>query len=163
SDRGDPVSKPINKAKEATEAVPTEALDDVISAGPSKPDATALLPEDAPSAGQPEPAPSTNSAGTAETQPKADGSEDEAAGKTTAKTSGLDNVDQELVQAVSDFLSKAHISGVRTGERPMVLINGATHTPGDLVEPETGLRFSGIRNGKLAFTDKNAVVYLKSF
>lgn len=64
---------------------------------------------------------------------------------------------------VSKFLAALHIGGMRQGARPMVLINGVAHNVGDTVQAETGLKFSGIRDGKLAFVDTNDIVYLKSF
>jgi hypothetical protein len=129
---------PIKEAKEAISAIPVEELEEVVtdSANSSSPSS--------------EP---TEAAVVTPTNPVA----------TAPLTPQVPNVDQELVRAVSGFLSEVHIGGVRTGERPMVIINGASYSKGDLVEPETGLLFSGIRNGKLAFTDENGVVYLKSF
>ncbi|NBB78005.1 MAG: hypothetical protein GVY36_00930 [Verrucomicrobia bacterium] len=64
---------------------------------------------------------------------------------------------------VSEFLGSLHIGGMRQGARPMILIEGQPHTVGDTVQAETGLKFDGIRDGKLAFIDENDVVYLKSF
>ncbi len=72
-------------------------------------------------------------------------------------------VDQALVGVVSEYLASIHIGGVRTGERPKVIIEGVSYEVGDLLVAETGLRFAGLRNGKLAFKDENGVVYLKSF
>ncbi len=82
-----------------------------------------------------------------------------AAPTTTPRQTG----DDSLVSAVSAYLSGIHIGGMRTTDRPMVIINGKNYNAGDTVDPDTGLRFSGIHNGKLAFTDKNGVAYLKSF
>lgn len=65
--------------------------------------------------------------------------------------------------AVSEFLASLHIGGMRQGARPMVLIDGEAHTVGDVVQAETGLKFGGVRDGKLAFIDENDVIYLKSF
>lgn len=64
---------------------------------------------------------------------------------------------------VSQFLAALHIGGMRDGARPMVLIDGRAHNVGDTVQASTGLKFDGIRDGKLAFIDKNDIVYLKSF
>lgn len=64
---------------------------------------------------------------------------------------------------VSGFLSSLHIGGMRQGDRPMILIDGRAHTVGDTVQTETGLKFDGFRNGKLAFIDQNDILYLKSF
>lgn len=66
-------------------------------------------------------------------------------------------------QAVAELLKNAHIGGTRTGERPMVIMNGQSYTPGDLVDPDSGLRFIGFRDKKLAFRDGSGIVYLKSF
>jgi len=65
--------------------------------------------------------------------------------------------------AISSFLQTIHIDGVRSGERPKVMLNGESYEAGDLVNPQFGLRFTGIRDGKLAFRDDAGVVYIKSF
>jgi hypothetical protein len=65
--------------------------------------------------------------------------------------------------AVSEFLVALRIGGMRRGERPMILIDGRVYKVGDTVQTETGLKFDGIRNSKLAFIDQNDIVYLKSF
>lgn len=65
--------------------------------------------------------------------------------------------------AVSEFLQNAHIGGVRTGDRPKLILNGQSYNQGDLVDPDTGLRFAGMRDEKLAFRDARGIVYLKSF
>lgn len=70
---------------------------------------------------------------------------------------------QELVSAVSAYLSSVHIGGMRKTPPAMVIINGKSYLEGTRVDEATGLQFSGIHKGKLAFTDKNGVVYLKSF
>ena len=153
--QGNSITGPIAKATEAVESVPTEALDEVISEEPSPRDQAQRPPEDA------------NGSSTKSPEPKADAAQ--VAGSQTEPTGATRQIadpagaDQELVQTVSNFLSQVHIGGVRTGERPMVIVDGQNHTPGGVVDPETGLRFTGIRSGKLAFTDKNGVVYLKSF
>ena len=70
----------------------------------------------------------------------------------------------EAVRAsVSKYLSSVHIGGLRQGERPMVIIEGQTFLVGDTVQPETGLKFDGMRDGRLAFRDTHGIVYLKSF
>lgn len=66
-------------------------------------------------------------------------------------------------QSVAEYLSGIHIGGMRKGERPMILINGESFLVGDVVQTETGLKFDGLRDGKLAFRDSNGIVYLKSF
>ena len=43
------------------------------------------------------------------------------------------------------------------------MISGTAYLFRDLIESGTVLRFHGIRDDKLAFKDKNGVVYLKSF
>ena len=65
--------------------------------------------------------------------------------------------------AVSQFLSSAHIGGVRKGDRPMILLNGEAFNRGDLVDEATGLKFEGFRDGKIAFRGADGVVYVKSF
>jgi len=72
-------------------------------------------------------------------------------------------VDSPQTSAVSELLQNAHIGGVRTGDSPKVILNGKSYNQGDLVDPDTGLRFAGMRDGKLAFRDAQGVVYLKSF
>jgi hypothetical protein len=64
---------------------------------------------------------------------------------------------------VTEYLSSVHIGGMRQGERPMVILDGATYQQGDVVQEATGLKFAGFRNGKLAFRDGKEIVYLKSF
>jgi hypothetical protein len=64
---------------------------------------------------------------------------------------------------VSEFLKNAHIGGVRTGDRPKLLLNGQSYDQGDLIDPGTGLRFIGLRDKKLAFQDAQGIVYIKSF
>ncbi|MGZ0710251.1 hypothetical protein ACWPKO_18130 [Coraliomargarita sp. W4R53] len=66
-------------------------------------------------------------------------------------------------QAVSQYLSNIHIGGLRKGERPMVILGGERFDVGDIVQAETGLKFDGLRNGRLAFRDHHGIVYLKSF
>jgi hypothetical protein len=66
-------------------------------------------------------------------------------------------------QLVSDYLRDLHIGGVRQGERPMVLIDGHNYLVGDTIQAATGLKFAGLRDGRLAFRDKYEIVYLKSF
>lgn len=66
-------------------------------------------------------------------------------------------------QSVSQYLSGIHIGGVRKGDRPMILIEGQSYHLGDVVQPETGLKFDGLRDGRLAFKDSHGIVYLKSF
>lgn len=66
-------------------------------------------------------------------------------------------------EAIASFLTSAHIGGLRTGDRPKVLLNGESYVPGDLVDARLGLHFSGIRKGKLAFKDEKGIIYLKSF
>jgi len=64
---------------------------------------------------------------------------------------------------VSEVLGSLHIGGMRQGARPMVSIEGRAHNVGDTVQTETGLRFDGIRHGKLAFFDQNEIVSRTSF
>lgn len=66
-------------------------------------------------------------------------------------------------QKASDYLSGLHIDGVREGERPMIIIAGKSYVVGDIVQAETGLKFDGLRDGRLAFRDSQGIVYLKSF
>lgn len=66
-------------------------------------------------------------------------------------------------QNVSLYLSNVHIDGVRTGEQPVVMIKGQRYVVGDLLHPETGLKFDGLQKGRLAFRDRHGIVYLRSF
>lgn len=66
-------------------------------------------------------------------------------------------------QAASSFLSNIHIGGVRTGERPIIILDGERYNVDDVVHVETDLKFHGLRDGRLAFRDRNGIVYLKSF
>ena len=163
---GNLMTKSIARAKEAVESVPTDALDEVTSVEPPSPEQTPPPQEDTVDSVKRTTTPPAPPSQTSEDPAKSTEPEPEP-GPTTAtagrKIEEPGSVDQTLVQAVSAYLSKVHIGGVRSGERPMVIIDDESYTPGDVVEPETGLRFSGIRNGKLAFTDENTVVYLKSF
>ena len=159
---GNLMTRPIAKAKEAVESVPTDALDEVTFGELSSLDQTPLPQEDTVDSVEATTTPPAPPSQTAEDPAKSSEPEPTIA-TASSKIPEHGNVDQTLVQAVSAYLSKVHIGGVRTGERPMVIIDDESYTRGDVVEPETGLRFSGIRNGKLAFADKNTVVYLKSF
>ena len=73
------------------------------------------------------------------------------------------SVDSPQTSVVSEFLKNAHIGGVRTGDRPKLLLNGQSYDQGDLIDPGTGLRFIGLRDKKLAFQDAQGIVYIKSF
>lgn len=73
------------------------------------------------------------------------------------------SVNSSHTSEVSEFLQKAHIGGVRTGERPKLLLDGQSYDLGELIDPATGLRFIGLRDKKLAFQDAQGVVYIKSF
>lgn len=148
-----PASNPITKAQEAISSVPVEALEAVTGsqdeASPLE-ETTAVAKEMAK-----EDAPPASKARIPARRPNpANG---------TAEADRSPQVDRSLVAPVSTLLGNLHIGGVRTGSRPMVIADGRNYSPGDLVDAETGLRFSGIRDEKLAFTDKNGVVYLKSF
>lgn len=72
-------------------------------------------------------------------------------------------VDTKLTNTVSEFLQKAHIGGVRTGQQPKLILNGSGYDQGDLIDPATGLRFLGLRDKKLAFQDAQGTVYVKGF
>jgi hypothetical protein len=66
-------------------------------------------------------------------------------------------------EIISEYLSAIHIGGLRKGDRPMVLIEGKSFLVGEIVHEATGLKFDGIRDGRLAFRDTHGIVYLKSF
>lgn len=126
-------ANPIDRAKAAIEAQPVAALEEALDSDTS--------PEPTVAAGS---AASLEPVGSAAATPPA-------------------AADSSLVSAVSAYLSGVHIGGMRTTDRPMVIINGENYNAGETVDTDTGLRFTGIHNGKLAFTDKNGVIYLKSF
>lgn len=65
--------------------------------------------------------------------------------------------------SVTEYLSSVHVGGMRQGERPMIIIDGAAYQLNDVVHEATGLKFDGFRDGKLAFRDRKGIVYLKSF
>lgn len=71
--------------------------------------------------------------------------------------------DTGLSLAVSEYLTRAHVGGVRTGDRPKLILNGESYQPGDIVDPTSNLRFIGLRDGKLAFQDSQGTIYIKSF
>ena len=81
---------------------------------------------------------------------------------TVAQTAPKGSIESSK-QSVSQYLSGIHIGGVRKGDRPMVLIQGTRFLVGDIIQPETGLKFDGIRDGRLAFRDSHGIIYLKSF
>ncbi|MDQ8194608.1 hypothetical protein QEH59_09235 [Coraliomargarita sp. SDUM461004] len=89
------------------------------------------------------------------------------AGTTLAATAAVsvatNNTIDSNKQMISQYLSGIHIDGLRQGDRPMIIIQGERFQVGDLVQAETGLKFDGLRNGRLAFRDQHGIVYLKSF
>lgn len=66
-------------------------------------------------------------------------------------------------QIITEYLSSAHIGGMRDGSRPMIILNNVSYQAGDTVHTESGLAFAGFRNGKPAFRDAKGFIYLKSF
>lgn len=64
---------------------------------------------------------------------------------------------------VANFLTNAHIGGVRKGNNPKLILNGKSYNKGDLVDPTNELRFVGFKDEKLAFRDAQGIVYIKSF
>jgi flagellar basal body-associated protein FliL len=72
-------------------------------------------------------------------------------------------IDPSQTDSISEFLQNAHVGGVRTGDRPKLILNGKSYNKGDLIDPNNGLRFIGIRDEKLAFQDTQGIVYIKSF
>lgn len=128
---------PIQKAKDAIAKVPVADVEDIT--GSSAPDlANEKTIEEAPPAE------------TAEATP------------VVAETVPIGSAESSK-QLVSQYLSGIHIGGVRKGERPMILIQGESFHVGDVVHSETGLKFDGLRDGRLAFRDSHGIVYLKSF
>ncbi|TVP78063.1 MAG: hypothetical protein EA353_09135 [Puniceicoccaceae bacterium] len=81
----------------------------------------------------------------------------------TAQTAEKTAAIESTKASVTQYLGSVHIGGMRQGARPMVLIDGRTYHAGEVVRSEYGLKFDGIRDGKLAFIDQNNVMYLKSF
>ncbi len=72
-------------------------------------------------------------------------------------------IDASRTDSISEFLQTAHVGGVRTGDQPKLILNGQSYNKGDLIDADNGLRFIGIRDGKIAFRDTQGVVYIKSF
>ncbi len=70
---------------------------------------------------------------------------------------------EDSKKIVSQYLSSVHVGGVRKGERPMILLDGRSYLLGEVVHPESGLKFDGFRKERLAFRDSHGIVYLKSF
>ncbi|PXA03610.1 hypothetical protein DDZ13_11560 [Coraliomargarita sinensis] len=111
----------------------------------------------------PAPEASTPEAGDdAETPEPTEAVEDNATEAVKAPSTSAE-IDPAQTQAVSEFLQTAHIGGVRTGDRPKVILNGKSYNNGDLVDADTGLSFIGFRDKKLAFRDEQGIVYIKSF
>ncbi len=129
------LTRPIEKAKAVISAIPEIELPES--------DADVLPPSDPSAQELSQAAPATE----AEPQPE-----------TTTPP-----VDSIRTQLVSEFLQNAHIGGVRAGENPRLILNGTSYEQGDLVDPQNGLRFIGLREKRLAFQDAQGIVYLKSF
>ena len=137
-------SNPIDKTKAAIAKVPVSKAEEVVSEGDAAP---------APKAASSESQISDNASDeTKETEGLAE----------TAATSPTPSAG-DLKDAVSYFLSNAHIGGMRSGENPRIMLNGESYAVGDRVDLKTDLRFVGMQNGKLLFRDKNGIVYAKSF
>lgn len=65
--------------------------------------------------------------------------------------------------AITDFLNKAYIGGMRSGQNPRVMLNEVTYGSGEVVDPKTGLKFKGIEEQRLVFEGADGVLYMKSF
>lgn len=142
-----PIKGPIQKAREAIASVPVADFHAMTRAEIPETSPAETPPAETPPA---EPSPVPRSA----LSPQ-----DSFAPPPPPSSSALEASKQEVAQ----YLSAIHIGGVRQGERPMILIGGESFPVGALVHPETGLKFDGFRNGKLAFRDHHGIVYLKSF
>jgi hypothetical protein len=163
------ISSPIEKAKAKIAKIPTAAAEEVLA---DLPDGSG--PGVRPSSGSSSPSEPSfvieetlpPSVSTAEASPAAPTVRAISAEEDYFEPAPLppaSQVDQSLIERVSVLLSQSHIGGVRRGGDPKVIFDGISYSTGDLVDPETGLRFAGIRKGKLAFKDANGIVYLKSF
>jgi hypothetical protein len=152
-----PIQNPIEKAKANIAKVPTAATEEVLGSLPgSSPDEV-----DGPSESTgPIEETFETSPPVAEATPQAAQAEENFEPVSLPPASQLD---EAMIDRVSALLSQSHIGGVRQGADPKVILDGNSYITGDLVDPETGLRFAGIRKGKLAFKDANGIIYLKSF
>jgi len=159
---GNFISESIAKAKATIATVPDGEADKVIesvSSDPEPPKKTAASSEP-PTPATPTPAtPTPATAKPATAKPAT--AKPATAKPATAKPATAPS--RANVDAVSDFLTGAHIGGVRAGENPKVMINGQSYSMNELIDADTGLRFAGMRDGKLAFKDAKGIVYLKSF
>lgn len=138
---------PIEKAKDAIAKVPVADVETITATKPTR-EPPQEVPDDAPPVATP-PVATPPSKTLAQVAPS----------QVNAPTGTLES----NKQSVSGYLSTIHIGGVRKGERPMILIEGERFLVGDVVHAETGLKFDGIREGRLAFRDSHGIVYLKSF
>lgn len=134
-----PKLNPIEKAKAAISKVPFLKTEEVVNEG-----------------AEPETAPAPKQSDSQTTSP-------EPAVETPTGSTSVEALDSNLKQAVSAFLSSAHIGGVRSGANARVMLNGESYQTGEEVDSHTGLTFVGTQGGKVLFRDKNGIVYAKSF
>jgi hypothetical protein len=72
-------------------------------------------------------------------------------------------LNEALKDAVSQYLENVYIGAIRTGTRARIMVNGENYNMNDIVDPNTELRFIGIRDQRLVFKDRNGILYVKSF
>jgi hypothetical protein len=133
-------SNPIERAKATIDKVPHRNLDDVLET----PSGSTVESEVAPVADVLE----TPSGSTAESEV--------APVASVAPT-------ETVKDRVSQYLQNVQISGVRSGARARIQLDGENYNMNDIVHEATGLVFIGTRDQRLMFRDRNGIVYVKSF
>ncbi len=66
-------------------------------------------------------------------------------------------------EKATHFLINAKVNSVRFRDQAHIILNGGHYQIGDIVDPKTGLIFTGIKERKLEFQDRNKTIYRKSF
>ena len=133
-------SNPIERAKATIDKVPHRNLDDVLET----PSGSTVESEVAPVADVLE----TPSGSTAESEV--------APVASVAPTATVKD-------RVSQYLQNVQISGVRSGARARIQLDGENYNINDTVHEATGLVVIGTRDQRLMFRDRNGIVYVKSF
>ena len=147
---------PIEKAKRAANEIATGDLETII--GAEAPAAPAASAEPKAPASKPESTPESTSGSAG----MASGNDAPSPPSSTPPSSDS-GPSTALQERASAFLSAATIGAVRTGEKARVMLNGTSYRIGDLVHANTGLTFTGTKDQRLVFRDRNGVYYVKSF
>lgn len=72
------------------------------------------------------------------------------------------NSNPESDPAIQAYVESLVFHGVRSaGSNSRLLISGRVYRIGDILEPRYGLKFTGIRSGKVVFKDKIGASYLR--